>query len=496
MGSLSPFAKTTFRQERKPSPTDIAISKRIQSTNPSNCDLYGEDGFWVVDLDVIRSQLSRWQKNLPLVRPFYAVKCNPTPQLLSLLSSFSNPSHPSTLNVGFDCATHSEISTLLSLSVPPENIIYANPCKAPSHLRYASTVGVRKMTFDNAAELYKIREFFPDAECVIRIKTEGEPIEDDNSGTGEEGKVLEKSAARYQLSLKYGVSPNSSRALLNLAKSLNLSVTGVAFHVGSAQSDPNAYLQGIVAAKKVWRIAAEVGYTFKLLDIGGGFMDENFERAAEKIGFGLDREFGELIRSGEVEVIAEPGRYICASAFTLATSVIAVREETEGEGGRRMLYLADGMYSNINAAMWPRELSFPEIVKGRRLARAGGMETEAEGTKARGTGSSASSDSGIEVEERGIGSDVVENEVVGEWMEGEYQEYTVWGPTCDCGDVILKSAWLPKGIEVGDWFVFRDLGAYSTCMRNPFNGFATKNKFYVLDELSGTDPSDVIGIVQ
>jgi ornithine decarboxylase len=38
-------------------------------------------------------------------------------------------------------------------------------------LVYASEVGVKQMTFDNADELYKIKATFPEAELYLRILT-------------------------------------------------------------------------------------------------------------------------------------------------------------------------------------------------------------------------------------------------------------------------------------------------------------------------------------
>lgn len=41
-------------------------------------------------------------------------------------------------------------------------IIYANPCKAPAHIRFARDRGVHLMTFDNEDELHKVRQIpFP-----------------------------------------------------------------------------------------------------------------------------------------------------------------------------------------------------------------------------------------------------------------------------------------------------------------------------------------------
>lgn len=68
------------------------------------------------------------------------------------------------LEAGFDCASMGEIMKVLALGVSPDRIIFANPTKFISHIKYASKVGVTKMTFDSEDELYKIKDVFPSAE--------------------------------------------------------------------------------------------------------------------------------------------------------------------------------------------------------------------------------------------------------------------------------------------------------------------------------------------
>lgn len=85
---------------------------------------------------------------------FLAVKCNDSPSVLEVLN---------TLNLGFDCASKGEINKVLSMGVHPERIIYANPAKTASHIKYAAAAGVTTMTFDSETELFKIKKFYPDA---------------------------------------------------------------------------------------------------------------------------------------------------------------------------------------------------------------------------------------------------------------------------------------------------------------------------------------------
>lgn len=132
-----------------------------------------------------------------------AVKCNPEPTVVKMLA---------TLGTGFDCASKTEIEQVLSLGVDPSRIIYANPCKQQSFIRYSKKQNVKKMTFDNAEELYKIKALFPDAELVLRILT------DDSSSL-------------CQLGLKFGASLATTGKLLKLARELDLNVIGVRYEL-------------------------------------------------------------------------------------------------------------------------------------------------------------------------------------------------------------------------------------------------------------------------
>jgi ornithine decarboxylase len=73
-------------------------------------------------------------------------------------------------------------------------------------------------------------------------------------------------------------------------------------------------------AKRVFETGRDVGFEFTLLDVGGGFCPDSFEVVAGVLGRRIDEQFPKEMG---VRIIAEPGRYFVARAFTLATSVIA-----------------------------------------------------------------------------------------------------------------------------------------------------------------------------
>jgi ornithine decarboxylase len=54
-------------------------------------------------------------------------------------------------------------------------------------------------------------------------------------------------------------------------------------------------------------------------------------------------------------------------------------------------------------------------------------------------------------------------------MNDEKYLSIIWGPTADSHDVILQNVMLPE-LHVGDWLVWKDMGAYTLALSNTFNG--------------------------
>ncbi|KAL4810973.1 pyridoxal-dependent decarboxylase [Aspergillus unguis] len=294
------------------------LKKRAAEVDTDQCAPGEEDAFYVADMGEVYRQHLRWKMNLGRVRPFFAVKCNPDPEVLRLMAKLGN---------GFDCASKAEIDMALETGIDPSRIIYAQPCKTKSYLRHAAKVGVKQMTFDNADELYKIKACFPEAELYLRILTDD-------------------STSLCRLSMKFGASLDVARQLLELAHELDLKVVGVSFHVGSGAEDPKAFLKAVQDARLVFDQAAEIGHELHTLDVGGGFTGDTFEKFAGVLSEALENYFPPHIR-----VIAEPGRYYVGTAFTLAANVIArrdVQDPDEPIMDSYMIYLNDGVYGNFS----------------------------------------------------------------------------------------------------------------------------------------------------
>lgn len=366
-----------------------------------------EDGmpFFVCDLNEPVRRLKQWRTLLPMVEPHYAIKCNTHPTILKTLNEAGIP--------GFDCASKAEIKTILDMGVDPDRIIFANPCKQISHLKYARENNVLRMTFDNADELYKIKRVYPNAEVVLRVWTDD-------------------SRSVCRLGVKFGAPPKTTMGLLKLAIELGLNIVGVSFHVGSGCFDPTAFSDAVVVARTVFDEAESLGLDLKLLDIGGGFpgLDGVDGAPFADVAACLRPVLNKLFPSG-VRIIAEPGRYFVAAAFDLAVNVTSRRVVPRDEDNACdsiMYYVNDGVYGSFNCLLFDHAEVWPKVLK-----KDGYLYDE-------------------------------------DNSETEPVKSSIWGPTCDSMDCISKEVMLPE-LNIGDWIYFPNMGAYTLCAASTFNGF-------------------------
>ncbi|RWS08554.1 ornithine decarboxylase 2-like protein, partial [Dinothrombium tinctorium] len=358
-----------------------------------------DDPFYVVDIENIIEKHDNWLSKMPRVRPYYAVKCNSTTVVLETLAA---------LGLCFDCASKTEIQRVINIGVPATKIIYANPCKSPSFIQYAMNEKVDLMTFDNEEELYKISDVAPTARLVIRIK-------------------VDDSHSKYHLGRKFGIDVKKAPYLLELAQHLGLNVVGVSFHVGSGCESCEPYVEAIQDAKHIFEVAKDFGIEMTLLDIGGGFPGTSdykdtllFEEIARIVNHTLDMYFPSEMN---VDIIAEPGRYYVASAFTLTAMVIAKKKEVLNEQQIMMYYINDGLYGSFSNTTFGED-------------------------------------------------EVVPIPQIKDRPNRKRQTYhsVIWGPTCDALDCIRTKVMLPE-LDVGEWMTFEDMGAYTMALCTNFNGF-------------------------
>lgn len=342
-----------------------------------------EQSLYIYDLKDIEYSMSIWKYEMPNIKPYYAVKCNPDPGIIQTLSK---------LGANFDCASPKEIDLVLAQGVSPSRILYANPCKRMCDISYAYAKGVTMTTLDSICELQKIANVAPQMKIIIRIYA--------NDPT-----------AQCVLSNKFGASEDDWESLLQEAKRLHLDVCGISFHVGSGASSPEAFGRAILQSRKLYDLALTYGYHLDIIDIGGGFSRKTIYTISPTIRNSLQASFDDL---QSCSFIAEPGRFFAETCAALYTRVIGIRGSC--------CTITDGLYGSFNNVVYDHA-TVPQPI----VLRADGRE-----------------------------------------KHGELNEITVFGPTCDGFDTVLKCM-LPT-VSLGDYLVFKNMGAYTIAGACDFNG--------------------------
>jgi len=285
-----------------------------------------DDPFYIVNLAKVKELYKIWVANFPNIKPYYAVKCNPDFKIIKLLA---------TLGCNFDCASKKEIKEILEITKDPTRIIYANPCKQSSYIKYASYYNVKLMTFDSIEELYKISLHCKDAKLILRIA-----VNDSNS--------LCKFNSKFGCKINDNIFP-----IFDYIKNNNLNLHGISFHVGSGCKDANSFYTALKDSRYVYDIGLEYGYRMKIIDIGGGFAynEDNvsfFYDIATHVNKGVEEFFND---TPDIEFIAEPGRFFTETSHTLVVNVTSKKKEDSVI----KYYLNDGIYGSFNCIYYDHQ---------------------------------------------------------------------------------------------------------------------------------------------
>ena len=362
---------------------------------------------FIIDHEKIRENYREFREKLPDVQAYFAVKANSNPEIVKTMyemgSSFDVASFPEFMLV------HENIKHLSEKQQEDfiwNKIIYANTIKPAEVLAKLNAYKIL-VTFDNIEELKKIKKYSPDVGLILRIRVP-------NTGS------------MVELSSKFGAHPGEEVDLIAKPLELGLGVEGISFHVGSQCNNFDNYSQALNFASSIFNEAElrnfHIGFTGKenqkkrILNIGGGFPVrytpdvKSFAALAEMLNSEIKRTFP----NDDIAVIAEPGRFIVATACTLVTKIIgkAVRD------GKTCYYLDDGVYHTFSGQVFDHQ-HYP----------------------------------------------------LHSFKEGEKKVCATFGPTCDAFDTISLTDELPEDLQIDDLLYAENIGAYTIASTTYFNGF-------------------------
>ncbi|HEY0958864.1 MAG TPA: type III PLP-dependent enzyme, partial [Novosphingobium sp.] len=247
-------------------------------------------------------------------KSLYAVKANPSPDLLKVLWD-SGITH-------YDVASIAEVR-LVRATLPEATLCFMHPVKPGAAIAEAYKVhGVRTFSLDSQEELEKIvsaTDGADDLSLCVRLRVSSEYSE-------------------LSLASKFGVDLADAAPLLQATRQV-ADCLGICFHVGSQAMTPFAYVQ---ALERVRAAIVDASVTVDIIDVGGGFpsvypgmepppLEDYFaviHRAAESLPI-----------SYSSELWCEPGRALCAEYNSLIVKV----EKRRGNE----LYINDGAYGAL-----------------------------------------------------------------------------------------------------------------------------------------------------
>jgi len=377
---------------------DDAVSHMDRGSRQMFQDLAKREGtpLFVIDHAKIRENYHEFKKNFPKIQAYFAVKANSNPEIVKTLMD---------LGASFDVASMPEFMIVHNFirDLPDkerqdfiwDRIIYANTIKPIETLEELNQYKPL-VTFDNIEELRKIRMHAPQAGLVLRLRVP-------NTGS------------MVELSSKFGADPGEAVDLIAAAFDLGLVVEGLSFHVGSQCTNFENYVVALqISANIIEETEHRLGKKIRILDIGGGFpVKYNPEvRSIEELAVKLKAEIARLFPA-DMEILAEPGRFLVANACTLIAKVVgkAYRD------GKPCYYINDGVYHTYSGQVFDH-CTYPVLA----------------------------------------------------FKEGPRHISAVFGPTCDAFDTITLSAELPE-LAIGDLVYSENIGAYSIASSTYFNGF-------------------------
>jgi ornithine decarboxylase len=353
-----------------------------------------------VDLDIIGSKYRELSQHFPSASIYYAVKANPAAEVVHVLAAMGS---------SFDIASPSELDLCLEAGVHPGRISYGNTIKKAVDIEYAFRHGVRRFAFDSEAELRKLGQYARGAGVMCRLQTTGE-----NAG--------------WPLSRKFGCDLEMAEELLLMSSRLGVNAIGVAFHVGSQQTDPTQWKKPLRETSALFRRLARRGVVLNTVNIGGGFPVRYesdvpaLRQFTEAINEALDDAFG----ASRPKLMLEPGRSLVAEAGVIQSEVVLVSRKSRRDT-TRWVYLDVGKFGGL-------------------------AETLDESIKYR-----------LRTTRTGAPGPVV-----------------LAGPTCDSADILYeKSGYaLPLDLEPGDRVEILNTGAYTSSYASVgFNGFPPLRTF-------------------
>ncbi len=329
-------------------------------------------------------------------RLHYALKANSTLALARLLAG---------AGAAADANSIWEIEVARRAGFAASDIVFTGVGKSPGELERAVPLGLKAINAESAGELDRIEGIAASRGVVARVALRVNPDIEAHShphiSTGHKAS-------------KFGIPLADARALLaGFAARRSLALVAVHVHVGSQITTLEPLARAARVLADLANAARAGGVALEYLDLGGGlgiaYRDGDVVPAPAAYASALV----DAVRSTDLPIVVEPGRWIVGPAGVLIARVIDIKPRDESS-----------QFAVIDAGM--TELMRPALY---------GAFHRIEAVRP---------------------------------ARGEPRTYDVVGPVCESSDVVGRDRALPP-LAVGDLVAIRDAGAYGSAMASNYN---------------------------
>ncbi len=339
----------------------------------------------VVSRSRLLEQYRKLEKYLPGTSLYYAIKAFPHPQVIDLLAE---------AGCDFDVASEGELELLNPSRISGRRTIHTHPVKKSADIKAALRSGSTTFVIDNIDELKKLIPYRQRIGVLLRVS-------------------FRSQSAAVDLSRKFGCDPEQVIEIAMQAQELGVHIRGLSFHVGSQSLTPDAHVHAVrVSHQLIVQANERLANPMNVLDIGGGFPVDYAQSGFDEAAFFAPITSALSGLTDDLDLIAEPGRYLVAPAVTGISSISGKARR----GDYIWYYLDDGIYGSYSGQLFDH-VNYPLQIINANESR---------------------------------------------------QRAIIAGPTCDSIDIIAEDIELPD-MQEGDLVIGHMMGAYTYATSTHFN---------------------------
>lgn len=298
-----------------------------------------ETPYILINTDIIQRQYLKMKQLYTDVKIYYAVKANPSNQIIRLLDD---------LGSNFDIASRYQLDQVLNLGISADRVSYGNTIKKVRDIQYFYKKGVRLFATDSLSDIQNISKVAIGSKVFCRILPE------------------QCEQADWPLSKKFGCSINMAIQILKYAKQHGLVPYGISFHVGSQQRNINSWKVMLQKVKYIFDTLKQFDIQLKMINLGGG-LPANYIQKTESTEtyFKYIKEYISTLFSEDVQIIMQPGRSLVGNSGVIISQVINITQKHFGVNQPKWLYTDASLFNGLIQTIG-QSIKYPIICIGKQ----------------------------------------------------------------------------------------------------------------------------------